>query len=287
MLFVRSVLAFLLVFTVVFPIPILAADDPLVMGVFPRRNVKLTHRTFAPLANHLSQKLGREVQLKTAKDFMTFWSDLHKNEFDLVHLNQYHYVIAHDQLGYEAIVMNVEFGENTLAGVLMVRADSDIKTVEDLRGKRVLFGGGPRAMASYIIPTYLLHMAGLNKGDYVEVFAKNPPNAIISTYHKQADAAGIGSIVPRLKMVKQAIDIGKMEYLARGEPLPHLPWAVKKDMPQETRDKIKKIMAELKDSALGQAVLDSVEMTDMQPVSDRDYDQHRNIISEVYSGGGP
>lgn len=286
MLFTRGVLLFLLVCTAVFPVPILAADDPLVIGVFPRRNVTLTHRMFAPLANHLSQKLGREVQLKTAKDFKTFWSDLQNNKFDLVHFNQYHYVIAHDQLGYEAIVKNVEFGENTLAGSLVVRLDSGIKSIEDLRGKSVLFGGGPRAMVSYIVPTYLLRMAGLHKGDYVEVFAKNPPNALISTYHKQADAAGVGAVVSRLKMVNQAIDIGQMKYLVKGVALTHLPWAVKKDMPQETRDKIQKIMAGLKDSVSGLEVLDSMEMTDMQAVSDHDYDQHRKIILEVYPGGG-
>ncbi len=284
--FGRGALIVLLIFTIAFPVPLLAADDPLVMGVFPRRNVKLTHRMFTPLAEYLSLKLGREVQLKTTKDFKTFWAALNKREFDLVHFNQYHYVVAHDELGYDALVKNVEFGENAIAGSIMVRTDSGIKSIEDLRGKKVLFGGGPRAMISYIVPTYMLRMAGLKKGDYVEAFAKNPPNAIISAYHKQADAAGIGAIVARLNMVNQVIDISKMEYLARGEPLTHLPWAVKDDMPQETRDKIQKIMIGLKDSVSGQAVLDSIEMSDMQPVSDSDYDRHREIIKEVYPDGG-
>lgn len=269
------------------PVSGMAADDPLVMGVFPRRNVKQTHRMFLPLANYLSQKLGREVQLKTTKDFATFWAALNRKEYDLVHFNQYHYVVANKKLGYQAIVKNVEFGENTIAGALMVRSDSGIKSINDLRGKKVLFGGGPRAMISYIVPTYMLRMAGLNKGDYIEAFAKNPPNAILSTYNKQADAAGIGASVTRLKMVNQAIDISKMEYLVRGEPLPQLPWAVKGDMPQETRARIRAIMTDLKDSLAGQAVLDSIEMSDMQPVNDSDYDQCRMIIRHVYPDGGP
>ncbi len=283
----RVALIIVLIFSVIVPVPILAADDPLVIGVFPRRNVKQTLRMFTPLAKHLSDKLGREVQLRTTKDFASFWAELKKHEYDLVHFNQYHYVVAHEQLGYEAIVKNVEFGENTLAGSLVVRIDSGIKSIEGLRGKKVLFGGGPRAMVSYIVPTYMLRMAGLKKGDYIETFAKNPPNALISTYHKQADAAGIGAVVTRLKIVNQTIDISKMEYLMRGEALPHLPWAVKGDMPPDTRDKVQKIMTGLKDSASGQAVLASIEMSDMQPVSDRDYDQHRKIIKEVYPDGGP
>lgn len=283
----RTALIIILICAVIVPAPVWAADDPLVMGVFPRRNVKQTYRMFTPLADYLSQKLGREVRLETAKDFKSFWSNLLNKEYDLVHLNQYHYVVAHEKLGYEAIAKNAEFGEDGIVGILMVRSDSGIKSLADLRGKKILFGGGPRAMVSYIVPTYMLRMAGLNAGDYTEVFAKNPPNAVISTYHKQADAAGVGAIVVRMGMVNQAIDISRMEFLVRGEPLPHLPWAVKGDMPLESREKIRNIMTGLKDSVSGLTVLDALEMSDIQPASDGDYDQSRNIIAKVYPDGGP
>lgn len=287
MRYFHTALIILLIHTLVIPTPVSAADDPLIMGVFPRRNVKLTHKMFTPLAKYLSQQLGREVRLKTSKDFKTFWSDLNKHKFDLAHFNQYHYVVANEKLGYEAIVKNVEFGEATIAGSIMVRSDSGIKSLEDLRGKKVIFGGGPRAMISYIVPTYMLRMAGLTKGDYIELFAKNPPNSVLATYHKQADAAGTGAVVSRLKMVAQAIDTGEMEYLVKGEELTHLPWAVKGDMPAETRDKIQKIMTGLKDTLAGQAVLDAMEMSGMQPVKDSDYNEHRAIIDYVYPDGGP
>lgn len=287
MRYFRSALLVVLVCALMIPFPAAAIDDPLVMGVFPRRNVKLTHKMFTPLAEYLSQQLGREVRLKTSKNFKTFWSDLQKQEFDLVHFNQYHYVVANEKLGYEAIVKNVEFGEDTIAGCLMVRSDSGIKSLEDLRGKKVLFGGGPSAMISYIVPTYMLRRAGLRKGDYIEEFSKNPPNAAIAVYHQQADAAGIGAVVSRLKLVTQAIDVKKMQYLSRSEPLSHLPWAVKGDMQPETRDKIQKIMAGLKESVSGQTVLDAMEMSDMLLANDHDYDEHRLIIREVYPDGGP
>jgi phosphonate transport system substrate-binding protein len=283
---VQNAFLLLMVCAVLMPVPILAADDPLLMGVFPRRNVKLTHKMFTPLADHLSQQLGREVKLKTSKDFKTFWSDLQKREFDLVHFNQYHYVVANQKLGYEAIVKNVEFGEDTLAGSIMVRSDSGMKSLQDLRGKKILFGGGPRAMISYIVPTYMLRMAGLKEGDYIEAFSKNPPNAAIAVYHKQADAAGIGAVVSRLKVVTQATDIEKMEYLIRSKPLTHLPWAVKGDMLPELKQKIQKIMSGLKETVHGQTVLDSMEMSDMLITNDSDYNEHRKIIKEVYPKEG-
>ena len=55
---VQNALMLLIVCAVLMPVTILAADDPLLMGVFPRRNVKLTHQMFTPLADHLSQQLS-------------------------------------------------------------------------------------------------------------------------------------------------------------------------------------------------------------------------------------
>jgi ABC-type phosphate/phosphonate transport system substrate-binding protein len=58
-------------------------------------------------------------------------------------------------------------------------------------------------------------------------------------------------------------------------------------MPAETRNKIQKSMAGLKNTLPGLAVLDSMEMSDMQPVKDSDYDQTRAIIDYVFPKGGP
>ena len=41
-----------------------AADDPLVLGVFPRRNASETTRLFTPMANYLGERLGCVFKIK-------------------------------------------------------------------------------------------------------------------------------------------------------------------------------------------------------------------------------
>ena len=53
--------------------PVIAEEAPLLMGVFPRRNFTNTIRMFTPLAEHLSKKLDRKVQLVAGQDFGSFW----------------------------------------------------------------------------------------------------------------------------------------------------------------------------------------------------------------------
>lgn len=157
------------------PIAGTGGTRPLTVGIFPRRNVSTTYRIFTPLIQYLGKQLEREVQLVTAKDFPCFWQALKTQQFDLVHFNQYHYILAHEMLGYEAIVRNSEFGQSTISGSLVVRKDSGIEGIPDLKGKTILFGGGQRAMQSYIAARWLLQNDGLMTGDDIKRFAITPP----------------------------------------------------------------------------------------------------------------
>ncbi|MBL1278219.1 MAG: PhnD/SsuA/transferrin family substrate-binding protein [Ectothiorhodospiraceae bacterium] len=215
------------------------SEKTLTLGIFPRRNALATIKLFTPLTRYLSEKLDRNVKLVVSKDFSTFWENVSLKKYDIVHFNQYHYVVSHKNYGYEVILKNVEFGEATIAGSIIVRKDSGINSVMDLKGKKVVFGGGPKTMQSYIIARYLLEQGSLEQGglkhsDYIEDFAKNPPNAIFSAFYKQSDAAGSGDKVLHLKVVTKRTDSTKMKYLMRGEQLPHLPWAVHTSLPPGT-----------------------------------------------------
>ena len=52
----------------VLPPSLQAAEDALVMGVFPRLNARETVTRYAPIATHLERRLGRKVSLVTSKD---------------------------------------------------------------------------------------------------------------------------------------------------------------------------------------------------------------------------
>jgi len=258
-----------------------AASDTLVMGIFPRFDAVETNRMFQPLARHLSTVLGKGVVVETAKDFESFWSGVAQKRYDLVHFNQYHYLKSHKDFGYQVIAKNIEQGEDTLGAAILVRSDSNIQSIADLKGKKVIFGGDRRAMQAYVIATYLLRKGGLKKGDYVEEFSKNPPNAVMATYFKQADAAGAGDHALKIPSLAKQIDAKQMRYLATSEPLPHLPWAVTGEMSRELRAKIQLALINLNKSSEGKVVLARIGYDGFTGASNADYDKHRQIIKEV------
>lgn len=280
---IAGLLAFLM--TTCFVPSVRAAEEALVMGVFPRRNPAETTRMFQPMADHLGEQLGRKVLLVTAKDFDAFWQNVKEQRYDVVHYNQYHYIRSTQH--YEVVAHIEEFGKSTIAGVIYVRKDSGITALGQLRGRAVLFGGGEDAMVSYIANRYLLHQAGLKKEDFKSLFAINPPNSILALNSRQADAAGAGDGVLDLPMVRKAVSPDDMVALASTEALLQLPIAVKRSMPQKLRVSIQSLLVNLKASDKGGSVLKAAMLTGMGKAEDKDYNPHRKIVRAVLRSGDP
>lgn len=263
-----------------------AADNaPLVLGVFPRLHASETTTRYTPMAEHLSERLGRKVTLVASKDFEAFWQGVEKQRFDLVLYNQFHYIRSAKT--YQVIAHNKEFGKSTLAGALYVRRDSNITSVSQLRGRTVLFGGGEDAMIGYIAPMYLLMKAGLTRKDFEARFAVNPLNSVIGVFRKQADAAGSGDGAVEQPALQKAVNTDELVVLAQTEQLLHLPWAVKRSMPAQLRERIQNVLIELDSTEAGRQVLKAAVLTGIGRAEDKDYNPHRVMVRAVMGSGAP
>jgi phosphonate transport system substrate-binding protein len=262
-----------------------AADPPLVLGVFPRFNATETTKRYAPLANHLQERLGRKIVLVTPGHFQSFWHGVEERRYDIVQYNQYHYIRS--AKAYQVIAHNKEFGKSTMAGALYVRKDSGITSLAQLRGRTVMFGGGEDAMIAYIAPVYLMLQAGLKKDDFKSQFAVTPINSVIGVFHRQADAAGTGDNVPAQPVIRNAINMDELTPLAVSEQLLHLPWAVKRPMPAQLREAIRSSLVELEDSDAGRSVLKAALLTGIGKAEDKDYEPHRKMVRAVMGAMTP
>jgi len=257
--------------------PAIADESSLTFGIFPRRNAQITYELFSPLTDYLSSELGRPVTLDISNNFEEFWQKLTAGKFDLIHCNQYHYLAARKNFNFELIGTNAEFGKTTIAGSIIVRKDSGFDSLKDLKGKTILFGGGPSAMQSYIVATYLLRQAGLASGDYKEKYAINPTNAILATYHQQADAAGSGDNNLQMDRVRNLIDVSQLRFLALGQQLPQLPWAVSGLLSPELRLQIHTILTTMDQTDKGRTALHAASLDKIIPAHDKDFDPFREI----------
>ena len=261
--------------------PVVAEEDIVKIGIFPRRNAAVTVKIFKPIAKYLTQRTGRKFEIVTAKNFPVFWENVMSGGYDIVHYNQLHYIESNIKKGYQVIAQNEEFTSRNLRGAFVVRKDSGINSIHDLKGKKIIFGGGKKAFIAYMTNTITLRRAGLKSTDYLTRFAKNPPNASIAVYLKQGDAGGIGDIglkIPFLK--KKGVNVSELKLIGVSDPFPHLPWAVKKTMDENFRNTIQQLLINLGKKPLGKKILKEAGMTNINIAFDKDYDSSRALIDD-------
>lgn len=259
----------------------MAQQAELVMGVFPRQGAQVAHQQYDATARYLSAVLERTVRLETAKSFDVFWNNVEQERYDLVHYNQYHYVKSHAHVGYKVILRNEELGKATIASVIAVRKDSGFTSVADLKGKRVIFGGGRTALMGFIGVKALLAEHGLQEGDYQVEHAVTPLNAVIAVALRQADAAGTGDVVLSGLGLANKINVDDLMVLAKGPELPQLPWAVRKNLPDDTVNKIRQAMEGLDRTLEGRRILADAGVTRFVGAQDSDYHGCRELVAHV------
>lgn len=95
---------------------------------------------FEPLRAYLEKKLGRPVAASHVNTF-DFIEMASRKEFDVLQTNGYVYVNVKEKGGAILLAREVkrDTGKDT-GGLIVVRADSPVKTLADLEGKTMVFG---------------------------------------------------------------------------------------------------------------------------------------------------
>lgn len=116
------------------------AQKGLSLGAVAMDIPAVMHQRLKPLANYLTQELGRPVRLQLSPDLSKAASDVAAGNVDISYLTPIAYVKAHAAGGVHILAKTVTKGRGAFRLMLVVRTDSPIRTVQDLAGKRFAFG---------------------------------------------------------------------------------------------------------------------------------------------------
>ena len=106
------------------------------MAIVPQMQIDNVEQAWKPVVERIAQDAGIKIQLQLYPSIPQFESAFLAGSPDFVYLNPYHQVMAKRAQGYIPLVRD---GSSLLTGVLVVRRDSPIHTVQDLDGKKIAF----------------------------------------------------------------------------------------------------------------------------------------------------
>jgi phosphonate transport system substrate-binding protein len=207
--------------------PAFAQGTPLKFGVgLFQPDKALNAATYRPLAQHLAQRLGRAVELRTVDSWEGLAKSLANGETDIALMGPWGYVLANHAAGAQAVSTILYDGKPEYFALIVTHPDSGIRSVADLKGRTFAFGD-KGSTSGYLIPLHFFMTQGIDPEKY---FAK-----VVHTKHQAIETqvaagqldAGADYNRNRNAMIEQGlIKAERSKVIWTSAPLPNDAFAV-------------------------------------------------------------
>lgn len=231
-------------------------EEQLVMGFVPHRDGDKLIEDVAPLEEMLSAKMGIKVKAFTASNYVAVVEGFGSGSVDFGLIPPFASVLAAEEFGANPVLVVVKKnGSTTYKSQILVRNGSGIKTVEDLKGKKIAFVE-PSSTSGYLFPAALLREHGIDlEKDLEYLYAGGHDKALQLLLNGDVDAAATFADA-RQRYAKEFPDaLDDTEVLVYTEDIPGVSVTVSSKMNEDTVKKLKDALTEIAESAEGKELL--------------------------------
>lgn len=257
-------------------------DAPLGLGVASFHHPRLVYQKYQPLVDHLCARTGRPWELVVAVSHSAAALDLCSGQVALAYLDPFGYARAHALCGAEPLVRLRTGGRVTYHSDVLVRADSALERLEDLRGRRFGFGA-PLSTAGHLVPRAMLQDAGLQPGGDVRCrYFEHGEDAARAVLLGEVDACGVRDLTGEL-----FIERG-LRRLARSAAIPSPPLVLSPKAPRALREALREVLLAFPGTSRPRGPepeWDRELAAGFGPSEDSDYDPVRGLATRVLGTG--
>jgi len=257
-------LSALLTFLIFSPVPVLLADNNIVysFGVVPQFDSKRIQEIWQPILEQLQKQTGVQFSLQGSRNIPQFEQEFLQGKFDFVYMNPYHIIMANQQQGYIPFARDI--GKH-LYGILVVRKDSPIDTINALEGRTLAFPAA-NALAASLMPRALLaDKFNISiKAKYVNTHTSVYLNVALGLV-----AAG-GGVQKTLAQQKPEVRDALRVLFKTQSVAPH-PVCVHPRVPQGVRQRVQEAFLALGRTESGKKLLARIPIQQVGPASLTDY----------------
>lgn len=248
-----------------------SAEGTLNVQFVPTNNDGSMEAKTGPFADYLSEKLGMDVNVTLATDYSTIVEAMASGKVDLGIMPPAAYVQARNLDAAEAILSSqlVKYDEDTeepiegeytstFKGEVLVKADSDMESLEDLKGKKIATLS-PNSASGYIYPVAEMKDLGIDPLTNCTLTTVNDiPSEMTAVLNGQQDACFVfqgARYVFSSKFTDYDLykDL-KVLYLTEGD-IPNDAIAVQPSMDDDLKAQIKDVFLNMADDEEGKEAM--------------------------------
>jgi phosphonate transport system substrate-binding protein len=248
-----------------------------IVGVHPLHNPVRLHEVFQPLMALLNEQFDDvEFRVEASRSYAAYNRKLNAGKFDFAIPNPYQTLQAL-QHGYRVIGKMAD--DDRFRGIILVRRDSGITHLAQLKGEKVGFPA-PTALAATMMPQWFLHQHGLDVGrDYEALYVGSQESSIMNVYLGNVAAAATWPtpwkvLLEERPELEQAL---KVRWVT--DALPSNAVIVRTDIASAHVLKVAHILFDLNNHERGRKILSRMAISGYVPASDETYEPVRQFLA--------
>ncbi len=267
-----------------------AADNekPIRIGYMICDSLAESQARFAPFTAYLSEKTGRKFEMILANTF-EFEDLIKENKVDFFHVNSIIAIQLREKYKADLLAVDSRGRDGYKAsGTIIARKDSGIKTIEDMRGKSMIFGP---ALAPF---GYLAQYALLLENNFdpetdfsyyaIPSGAAKHDKVLYGVYFGKYDVGAAPRIDLDRLIDAQVFSMNDFNIIAESEAMPYCTIGARKEIDAELKKQVQEISLNLKQDETvlvnGEVlkVLNRMLLDGFAPAVDNEYDSMREDL---------
>lgn len=164
-------------------------------GLLPAEDPGTMVEQFEGIAKHIGEQMGLEATVQVSESYNALIEAMRSGHLEVVYVGGSQY-LKMIELGMEVepLVLNKDTsGRTYYQSCIITKADSDIKTFEDLKGRTFAFVS-PTSTSGGVAPTYLLIKNGIDpeKDFKNKIYAGKHDASFLAVKNNKVDAGAVG-----------------------------------------------------------------------------------------------
>lgn len=240
-----------------------------VVGIHPLHNPQRLMELYGPIINYINNNIPEaDFRLEASRNYDEFDKKLDSGYFDFAMPNPYQTVRSLKH-GYR--IFAKMGNDEDFRGIILVRKDSKIHEVSDLKGEVVSYPA-PTALAATMMPQYYLHTHGINvNADIENRYVGSQESSILSVLRGHVAAGATWPIPWKAFSAEHPEQASQLEVKWQTEPLQNNGWVVRNDVSAPIANKFQALLLDLNKSEDGQRMLQRLAITSFEPATDETY----------------